>query len=99
LHRPTPPLHGTRRLRETETNAGMTTSQMIEAADRAARNWSYASPRRIRRGDDEHRAMFARVLVDTFNSYKPMVIEQPKLGPVRFARRFMRMRRAAAVAS
>jgi hypothetical protein len=59
----------------------MTTSQIIEAADRAARNWSYASPRRIRRGDDEHRAMFARMLLDTFNPYKPAVIEWPKLDP------------------
>ena len=58
-----------------------TTSPIIEAADHAARHWSYASPRRIRRGDDEHRTMFARMLLDTFNPYKPAVIDCPKLEP------------------
>ncbi len=64
-----------------ESNAGMTTSQIIAAADRAARNWRYASPRPIRSGDDEHRIMFARMLLDTFNPYKPAVIDWPKLDP------------------
>jgi len=58
-----------------------TTSPIIEAADHAARHWSYASPQRIRRGDDEHRTMFARMLLDTFNPYKPAVIDWPKLDP------------------
>src|SRR5271170_7377264 len=64
-----------------ETNTDMTTSPIIEAADHAARNWSYASSRRIRRGDNEHRAMFARMLLDTFNPYKPAVIDWPQLDP------------------
>jgi hypothetical protein len=59
----------------------MTSSSIIEAADHAARNWSYTSPRRFRRGDDEHRTMFARMLLDTFNPYKPAVIDWPKLEP------------------
>ncbi len=64
-----------------ENNAGMTTSSIIAAADRAARNWRYASSRPIRSGDDEHRSMFARMLLDTFNPYKPAVIDWPKLDP------------------
>jgi hypothetical protein len=59
----------------------MTSSSIIEAADHAARNWRYASSRRIHLGDDEHRSMFAHMLLDTFNPYKPAVIEWPKLDP------------------
>ena len=59
----------------------MATSSIIEAADHAARNWRYASTRRIRRGDDGHRAMLARLLLDTFNPYKPAVIDWPQLEP------------------
>lgn len=58
-----------------------TTCPIIEAADHAARRWSDAYARRIRRGDDEHRTMFARMLLDTLNPYKPAVIDWPKLDP------------------
>ena len=57
----------------------MNTSSIIEAADYAARNWRFGSPKPIRNGDDEHRTMFSRMLLDTFNPYKPAVIEWPKL--------------------
>jgi len=59
----------------------MTSRPIIEAADHAARNWRYAGTRSIRRGDDGHRTMFARMLLDTFNPYKPAVIDWPKLDP------------------
>jgi hypothetical protein len=57
----------------------MTTSPIIEAADYAARHWRYGPGQPMRRGDDAHRAMFARMLLDTFNPYKPAVIEWPRL--------------------
>lgn len=57
----------------------MTTSPIIEAADHAARHWRYGPGQPIRRGDDAHRVMFARMLLDTFNPYKPAVIEWPRL--------------------
>ncbi len=57
----------------------MTTSPIIEAADHAARHWHFGSEQRLRRGGDAHRAMFARMLLDTFNPYKPAVIEWPQL--------------------
>jgi hypothetical protein len=57
----------------------MTSSSAIEAADHAARNWRFGSPRPIGTGDDEYRTMFSRMLLDTFNPYKPAVIEWPKL--------------------
>lgn len=57
----------------------MPTTPIIEAADHAARNWRHNSPRQIRRGDDGHRAMLSRMLLDTFNPYKPAVIDWPKL--------------------
>ncbi len=57
----------------------MTSSSMIEAADYAARNWRFRSPAPIRNGDDGHRTMFSRMLLDTFNPYKPAVIEWPRL--------------------
>jgi hypothetical protein len=57
----------------------MTSSSAIEAADHAARNWRFGSPRPIGTDDDEYRTMFSRMLLDTFNPYKPAVIEWPKL--------------------
>ena len=35
----------------------------------------------IRFGSDEHKALFCRTLLDTFNPYKPAVIDWPKLDP------------------
>ncbi len=57
----------------------MTSSSTIEAADYAARHWRFGSPQPIRNGDDGHRTMLSRLLLDTFNPYKPAVIEWPVL--------------------
>ncbi len=59
----------------------MADNAIIEAADHAARNWRFSSKRRIRRGDDSHRTMLSRLLLDTFNPYKPAVIDWPTLEP------------------
>jgi hypothetical protein len=57
----------------------MTESALIAAADHAARHWEYNLPGRFRAGDDEYMRMLSRMLLDTFNPYKPAVIAWPKL--------------------
>ena len=57
----------------------MTDSALIEAADHAARHWQYDVPGRLDRGGDEYMRMMSRMLLDTFNPYKPAVIAWPKL--------------------
>ena len=56
-------------------------SAILEAADRSARNWIFAEPGPIRRGHARHKAMLSRVMLDTFNPYKPAIIAWPKLDP------------------
>ncbi len=51
----------------------------IEAADGAARNWRGDGPEPVRLGSDRHKALFSRMLLDTFNPYKPAVIDWPRL--------------------
>jgi hypothetical protein len=51
----------------------------VDAADGAARNWRSEEPGPIRLGSDRHKALFSRMLLDTFNSYKPAVIDWPRL--------------------
>jgi hypothetical protein len=52
-------------------------SAIIEAADHTARHWRFAGD--WRPGDDDHRAAFCHMLLDTFNPYRPAVIEWPVL--------------------
>ena len=54
-------------------------SAIVEAADRTSRNWTYAEPGAIRPGDPRHLAMLGRVMLDTFNPYRPAVIPWPRL--------------------
>jgi hypothetical protein len=56
-------------------------STTVAAADHAARNWRFGEGAPMRRGDDAYRAMFSRLLLDTFNPYKPAVIDWPVLDP------------------
>src|SRR5487761_1435908 len=51
----------------------------IDAADRAARNWGGGDPGPIRPGSEQHKRLFDRMLLDTFNPYKPAVIDWPAL--------------------
>ncbi len=55
-------------------------STAVAAADHAARNWRFGGGP-LHRGDDGYRAMFSRMLLDTFNPYKPAVIDWPALDP------------------
>lgn len=57
----------------------MNDTTLVESADRAARIWSGPDPDPIRLGSREHMALFSRMLLDTFNPYKPAVIDWPKL--------------------
>src|SRR5579872_5853992 len=55
----------------------------VADADRTARVWQgqAGGPERFRLGSDQHKTLFCRMLLDTFNPYKPAVIDWPKLDP------------------
>jgi len=55
----------------------------VADADRAARTWhgQEGGPGRVRLGSEQHKALFCRMLLDTFNPYKPAVVDWPKLDP------------------
>jgi hypothetical protein len=55
------------------------TDTILEAADRASREWEGKVPGECRPGSDAHKALFCRMLLDTFNPYNPAVIDWPKL--------------------
>ncbi len=57
------------------------TSPIVESADHTSRIWRFPQPGAIRPGSAAHAEMFARLLLDTFNPYKPAVIEWPTLAP------------------
>src|SRR5438067_13202399 len=54
-------------------------SATVAAADHAARHWRFGEGGAAGPGDDQHRTMFSRMLLDTFNPYKPAVIKWPEL--------------------
>jgi hypothetical protein len=58
----------------------------LAAADHAMRNWSAPDPGRIRIGSPEHLRLFARMLLETHNPYKPAVMAWPHLEPDALAR-------------
>jgi hypothetical protein len=53
----------------------------IDAADHAARHWSAAGQGPVRWGSDAHKTLLSRMLLETFNPYKPSVIDWPVLDP------------------
>jgi hypothetical protein len=55
--------------------------QLIEAADQTARHWQAEEAGPLRIGSDAHRAMVCRMFRETFNPYKPSIIDWPKLSP------------------
>ena len=63
----------------------MQDSPTIAAADHAARHWRFEG-RFGGAGDDGHRTAFCRMLLDTYNPYKPAVIDWPTLEPDAHAR-------------
>jgi hypothetical protein len=59
----------------------MPTQTEIDTADRQAREWRFHAPGPLPVGSDSHRDAACRMFRDTFNPYKPSVIEWPKLDP------------------
>ncbi len=57
------------------------TQTEIDEADRQAREWQFPQPGTLPIGSDVHRDAACRMFRDTFNPYKPSVIEWPKLDP------------------
>jgi hypothetical protein len=66
----------------------MTTADVatIEAADRGARYWTCPRPGPLRPGSADHKRAVCRMFHETFNPYKPSVIDWPKLDDEALAR-------------
>jgi hypothetical protein len=58
----------------TATGAGVT-------IDQTGRTWTGGPDGPIRIGSDAHKTLFSRMLLETFDPYKPTVIDWPKLSP------------------
>jgi hypothetical protein len=54
---------------------------IITKADRAARVWQSPTAGAIRLGSEAHKTLLCRMLLETFNPYKPAVIDWPILDP------------------
>jgi hypothetical protein len=58
----------------------------VITADFNARHWNFPETGPIRPGDPAHFAMLTRLLLETYNPYKPAVLNWPKLEPETLAR-------------
>ncbi len=67
-------------------SANTATPADIEAADKAARNWQWPDARPLRLGSEEHKQAACDMFRQTFNPYKPAVIDWPRLDPPALAR-------------
>jgi hypothetical protein len=54
-------------------------SEITAQADRAARNWQGQVDGPVTPGNEAHKRLFCRMLLDTHNPYKPTIIDWPKL--------------------
>ena len=59
---------------------------VVATADYNARNWDYPVPGKIKVGTAEHFMMLTQLLKATNNTYKPSVVNWPKLDPDTLAR-------------
>ena len=59
----------------------MPTQIEIDAADRHAREWHWAGDGVLPVGSDSHRDAACQMFRETFNPYKPSIIEWPRLDP------------------
>ena len=57
------------------------TNDEIQAADARARHWRWPTAGRLRIGSARHRDAVCQMFSDTFNPYKPAVIDWPRLEP------------------
>ncbi|HKM64398.1 MAG TPA: ferritin-like domain-containing protein [Acidisphaera sp.] len=53
----------------------------VAAADHAARHWTFPEPGPLRPGTQQHSRAVAAMFRETFNPYKPTIIDWPKLDP------------------
>ena len=60
---------------------GRVTQALVDAAGRTARSWTSPHVGPLRPGSDEHKHEVCRMFRETFNPYRPSVIDWPKLGP------------------
>lgn len=65
----------------TMSDTGLPDAATVAAADHAMRFWTGDDPGAIRIGSEAHKRLFARMLLDTHNPYKPSVIRWPDLDP------------------
>lgn len=61
---------------------GGSTPAAVAAADYAGRHWSARGRAPLRPGTPAHTQAVAQMFRDTFNPYKPTIIDWPRLGPV-----------------
>jgi hypothetical protein len=59
---------------------------LVAAADHAARYWHFPGTGPLRAGTDRHREATCQMFHDTFNPYKPSVIDWPRLDPAALQR-------------
>jgi len=57
------------------------TADEIQAADARSRHWQWPTAERLRIGSARHRDAVCQMFGDTFNPYKPAVIDWPRLAP------------------
>ena len=55
-------------------------------AEQALKRWDWSGKGSVRPGSPEHRELFCRMLLDTYDPYKPAVIPWPQLAPDALAR-------------
>jgi len=55
-------------------------SAPVAAADRASRHWTSDEPGELRPGTPAHKRAVTRMFRETFNAYRPTIIDWPKLG-------------------
>jgi hypothetical protein len=61
--------------------AGRPDKGALEAADRRARRWTSKEPGPLVPGSDQHRREACRMFRETFNPYRPAMLDWPKLDP------------------
>ena len=66
--------------------AASATPSLIAAAEHAARHWRGGEPGPVRLGSTTHKLLACRMFRETFNPYKPSIIDWPTLTPQARAR-------------
>ena len=62
-------------------DAGHASADAIAVSDHAARHWSYDRAGPLAIGSDAHREAVTRMFRETFNPYRPTIIDWPRLSP------------------